>query len=56
MRIQTRHKTSARRCSLHKKRNPAKGGGLRMTGARLAGFNIIVLKLHEYCCNVAFMQ
>ncbi len=27
-----------------------------MTGARLAGFKIIVLKLHEYCCNVAFMQ
>lgn len=27
-----------------------------MTGARLARFKIIVLKLHEYCCHVAFMQ
>lgn len=52
MQIQTRQKTSARRCSLLKKRNPPEGGGLRMTGARLAGFWIILLKLHDYCCNI----
>ena len=23
-----------------------------MTGARLAGFWIILLKLHDYCCNI----
>ena len=23
-----------------------------MTGARLAGFCIILLKLHDYCCNI----
>ena len=52
MQIQTRQKTSARKCSLLKKRNPPEGGGLRMTGARLAGFWIILLKLHDYCCNI----